>query len=208
MGGLGRRLERLEEASRGSAAARVRSAWGSLTDGEIAAPLAPYAGAEELPDGTVRLSREPTPEGRAAEEKLKGAVPEGVLARAIGYSGSTTPEEAGRRLGALVGPAMPRGGRGSAARRRRGATRGGHEEQAAAAPAGDRGGGLRRALPRVRRGVPGRRRRGAGPRLVADWQDGAGHERGPDPSVDAIRAHPHEALRREVLQDIPASRRA
>ncbi len=43
---------------------------------------------------------------------------------------------------------------------------------------------------------------------VADWLDGAGLEREPNPIVDAIRDHPHEALRREILGDIPAFRHA
>jgi hypothetical protein len=123
MGSVGRRLERLEGASRESAAARVRRAWDSLTDAEIAALLAPYVGAEELPDGTVRLSREPSPEGLAAKEKLEGAAPEELLERAIGHTEATTPEEAGRRLGALIEPVMRE--RRSDVRRRLADTEGG-----------------------------------------------------------------------------------
>jgi len=123
MGCVGRRLERLEGASRESAAARVRRAWDSLTDAEIAVLLAPSVGAVELPDGTVCLSHEPTPEGLAAKGKLEGAAPEGLLARAIGRTEATSAEETNLRLGALTESVMR--GRRAGVRRRLAQTEGG-----------------------------------------------------------------------------------
>ena len=58
----------------------------------------------------------------------------------------------------------------------------------------------------------GQRFRGAGDVatdvMVAEWRDGAGHEREPDPLVDAILGHPHEALLAEVLREFPGLRDA
>jgi hypothetical protein len=64
----------------------------------------------------VRLSGEPTPEGKAAERKLGEAVPEHVLTSAIGHREGMPDEEAGRRLRELVGPVLRE--RGTGVRRR------------------------------------------------------------------------------------------
>ena len=93
MAGVENRLTRLEERSRKRAVSRLRRAWENLTDEEAAIVLAPYA------DGI----REPTPAEREMEEKTRVAMPEELIAAAIGLTESMGPEEVDRRIGVLVG---------------------------------------------------------------------------------------------------------
>lgn len=92
MGGVSRRLARLEEVSQNRAAAEMRRAWASFTDRELATLLAPYA------DGI----REPTPEEREVEGKARAAMPEELIARAAGLTERMEPEERDRRISNLV----------------------------------------------------------------------------------------------------------
>ena len=93
MGGVSRRLERLEDFARDRAVGELRRAWASLTDEEVALVMAPYA------DGI----REPTPEERKIEEKARAAMPEELIARAIGLTERMESEEMDRRIHILVG---------------------------------------------------------------------------------------------------------
>ena len=94
MGGVSRRLGRLEEDSRDRATAELRRAWASLTDEEVAELLSPYA--DLTPD------IEPSPEGRELEEKMRAAMPEELISRAIGRTEHMSQEEVDRRLSNLV----------------------------------------------------------------------------------------------------------
>ena len=95
--GLEDRLGRLEEASRETAAAKVRVAWMGLADEEMALLLAPYF-----------HEREPTLEERALEERTRSAWPEELIARAIGHHEGMPDEEVGRRMGELLEPVLRR----------------------------------------------------------------------------------------------------
>lgn len=97
MGSIGRRLERLEDRDRETAAAEVRRAWDRLSDEEMALVLGPY-----------RHGREPTAEESAAEERFRRAVPEALIARAIGYSEEMADTGVSRRLQELIAPVIER----------------------------------------------------------------------------------------------------
>ena len=94
MGSASRRLERLEEASQDRARAEVRRAWASLTDEEVAELLSPYA------DWTPNI--EPSPEGRELEKRMRAAMPDELISRAIGQTEHMSEEEVDRRLSDLV----------------------------------------------------------------------------------------------------------
>ena len=93
MGNLGIRLARLEDRSRERAVEELRRAWRALTDKEVALLLAPYV------DGI----REPMPEERQIDEKLRALVPEELIALAIGLEGGMEQGEVGHRISDLVG---------------------------------------------------------------------------------------------------------
>ncbi len=95
MGSIESRLRRLEDRSRERAAAVVRRAWEGLTDEEVALILSP-----------LYFGREPAPEEAATEEKFRAAVPETLIARAIGYREGLTEEEVSRRLRELTTPVL------------------------------------------------------------------------------------------------------
>jgi hypothetical protein len=92
LGSLETRLARLEDLSREHAAAQITRAWAQLTDKEIALMLAPYA------DG----AREPTPEEREVEERMRAATPEELIHKAIGFEEGMEQEEVNRRISKLV----------------------------------------------------------------------------------------------------------
>jgi hypothetical protein len=92
MAGVGKRLSWLEELSHERATARLREAWASLSDREVALMMAPYV------DGI----REPTPQEREVEEKARAAIPEGLIAMAIGLKNGMEEEEVNRRISNLV----------------------------------------------------------------------------------------------------------
>lgn len=93
MGGVSRRLERLEDLARDRAVGELRRAWASLTDEEVALVMAPYA------DGI----REPTPKEREMEEKVRVSMPEELIAQALGLTERMESEEIDRRIHILVG---------------------------------------------------------------------------------------------------------
>lgn len=95
MGGVSKRLERLEESDRDRAVAELRRAWANLTDDEVAGLLAPYA--DWTPNG------EPNPEERELEKRSRASMPEDLIARAIGLTERMEPGEVDRRIHVLVG---------------------------------------------------------------------------------------------------------
>lgn len=94
MGGVSRRLDRLEEDSRDRAMAKLRRAWASLTDEEVAELLSPYA--DWVPNS------EANPEERELEKRMRAAIPEELISRAIGRTEHMSQEEVDRRLSDLV----------------------------------------------------------------------------------------------------------
>lgn len=94
MGGVSRRLARIEEASQDRARAELYQAWAGLADREIATVLAPYA--------EWAKTSEPTEEARAVWEKTRAAMPEELIARAIGLTERMDLEEIDRRISDLV----------------------------------------------------------------------------------------------------------
>lgn len=94
MGSVGKRLEKLEDLSRDRAVGELRRAWASLTDEEVAELLSPYA------DWTP--NSEPNPEERELEKRARGAMPEELIARAIGLKDGMETEEVDRRIHSLV----------------------------------------------------------------------------------------------------------
>jgi hypothetical protein len=94
MGSVSWRLAQLEELSRERARSFLRQAWGSLADEEAAFLLASYA--EWVPD------EEPTSEEQEVRKKTRAAMPEELIAQAIGLTDLIKPEEIDRRIGKLV----------------------------------------------------------------------------------------------------------
>jgi hypothetical protein len=94
LGGVSRRLAKLEEVSQDWAAAELRRGWANLTDWEGATILAPNA--EGVKTG------EQTEEEKEVWEKARAAMPEELIARAIGLTERTNPEEIDRRIHSLV----------------------------------------------------------------------------------------------------------
>ena len=92
-----RRLQGLEEVDRERATAEIRQAWDSLSDEDCALILAPY-----------HFKRDPTPEESAAESQARAAMPEALLARAIGYREALSEEEVSRRLRGVTTPVLER----------------------------------------------------------------------------------------------------
>jgi hypothetical protein len=90
---VSRRLERLEEDSQDRAAAELRRAWASLTDKEVAELLAPYA--DWIPNKEANLKE------RELEKRMRAAMPEELIARAIGLTEGMESEEIDRRVGVL-----------------------------------------------------------------------------------------------------------
>jgi hypothetical protein len=82
----------LEDLSRESAVAELRRAWASFTDQEVALMMVPYANG----------IREPTPEESEVEERARAAMPEELIARAIGLKDGAGDEEVDRRISNLV----------------------------------------------------------------------------------------------------------
>lgn len=95
MAGVGRRLERLEEFSRRSAAAGIRRAWGEASDEEMALVLGPYY-----------FGREPTAEESGVSDSIRARMPEDLIARAVGYRDGMSDEELDRRMGELLEPVL------------------------------------------------------------------------------------------------------
>ncbi len=93
MASVGKRLGRLEELSRERAAAQLWGAWANLTDEEIAELLSPYA------DWTP--NRDPHPEERELEKRVRAAMPEELISRAIGFKDGMEDEEVDRRIHSL-----------------------------------------------------------------------------------------------------------
>jgi hypothetical protein len=93
VGSVTGRLERLEEASRDRAVDELRRAWASFTDEEVAELLAPYA--DWVPNS------EPNPEERELEKRARAAMPEELIARAIGLKNGMEDEEVDRRIRSL-----------------------------------------------------------------------------------------------------------
>ena len=91
MGSINRRLQTLEENSREQATAEVRRAWDRTPDKEVALILAPF-----------HFGRDPTLEEAAAQEQAQEAMPEALIARAVGYSEDLPEEEVSRRLGEVI----------------------------------------------------------------------------------------------------------
>lgn len=97
MGSIGRRLQGLEEIDRERATAEIRRVWGCLSDEDWALILAPY-----------HFRRDPTPEESAAENQARAAMPEALIARAIGYREDLSEEEVSRRLRGVAAPVLAR----------------------------------------------------------------------------------------------------
>lgn len=95
MGSITRRLRTLEENSREQAAAEIRRAWDRCSDDELALVLAPF-----------HFGRDPTPKEAAAQEAFREAMPEVLVAHAIGYSEDLAEEEVSRRLGEVIDPVL------------------------------------------------------------------------------------------------------
>ena len=95
MGSVSRRLAKLEEVSQDRATAELRRAWASLTDEEVATVLAPHA--------KWTHTGEPTEEEKELRERTRAAMPEELIAAAIGLTESMEPEEIDRRIHILVG---------------------------------------------------------------------------------------------------------
>jgi hypothetical protein len=91
---VSRRLERLEEASQDWARAELRRAWNGLTDEEVAELLSPYA--DWTPNSV------PIPKERELEKRMRAAMPEELIARAIGRTERMDQEEEDRRIATLV----------------------------------------------------------------------------------------------------------
>jgi hypothetical protein len=85
VGGVSRRLERLEEDARGRAVGELRRAWDGLTDGEVAELLSPYA------DWTP--VSHPNPQERELEKRVRATAPEELISRAIGRTERMGQEE-------------------------------------------------------------------------------------------------------------------
>jgi hypothetical protein len=94
MGSIETRLTRLEDISQERAVAELCRIWGGMTDEEIAVFLVPYA--EWVPDS------EPTPKENEVSEKTQAAMPEELIARAIGFTEGMEDEEIDQRIGNLV----------------------------------------------------------------------------------------------------------
>jgi hypothetical protein len=90
MGAIERRLEKLEDSSRELAVAELQRAWAALTDEEVAELFVPYA------DWTP--NSEPNPEERELEKRARAAMPEELIARAIGLTERMESEEVDRRI--------------------------------------------------------------------------------------------------------------
>ena len=101
MGGVRKRLGRLEEHSRRRAVIKLRRAWADLTNKELTLLLGPYTGASRLPDGRICGIREPTPEESEADERFRALATEELIAAAIGLTEQMEPEEVDRRISAL-----------------------------------------------------------------------------------------------------------
>lgn len=91
---VSRRLALHEEVSRDRARDELRRAWDSLTDREVAELLSPYA--DWAPNS------EPNPEERELEKRTRAAMPEELIARAIGLTERMDPEERDQRISNLV----------------------------------------------------------------------------------------------------------
>jgi hypothetical protein len=100
LAGIGRRLERLEESSRRSAAADVRLAWEAMSDEEIALVLGPHY-----------FRREPTAEEAEAADRFSTRMPDDLIDRAVGYREGMEDEEIERRMCDLVDPVLEIRGR-------------------------------------------------------------------------------------------------
>jgi hypothetical protein len=94
LGGVSRRLERLEADCRDRAAAELRRAWANLTDEEVAELLFPYA--DWVPNSV------PNTEERVLEKKVRAAMPAELIATAIGLKNGMEDEEVDRRIAELV----------------------------------------------------------------------------------------------------------
>jgi hypothetical protein len=94
MGSIETRLTRLEDISQERAVAELCRIWGGMTEEEIAVFLVPYA--EWVPDS------EPTPKENEVSEKTQAAMPEELVARAIGFTEGMEDEEIDRRIANLV----------------------------------------------------------------------------------------------------------
>ncbi len=94
MRNVSRRLERLEEDAQDRARAELCRAWASLTDEEVAELLSPYA------DWTP--NSESNPQEREVEKRVRAAIPEELIARAIGRIERMDSEEIDQRLSNLV----------------------------------------------------------------------------------------------------------
>lgn len=94
MGSVNSRLARLEEVSRDRAVAELCRAWAGLTDKEVATVLTPYA--EWAHTGL------PTEEETEVRERVRVAMPEELIALAIGLTEHMETEEIDRRIRVLV----------------------------------------------------------------------------------------------------------
>jgi hypothetical protein len=75
--------------------AEIRRAWDRLPDEEIALVVAP-----------LHFGREPTPEEAKAQKGSREAMPESLIARAIGCSEEMAEEEVSRRLREVTDPVL------------------------------------------------------------------------------------------------------
>lgn len=75
--------------------AEIRGAWDRLLDEEMALVVAPF-----------HFGREPKPEETAMEEEFRQAVPQSLVAWAIGYSEEMAEEEVSRRLKEVTDPVL------------------------------------------------------------------------------------------------------
>ena len=97
MGSIGRRLQGLEEIDRKRATPEIRQAWNCLSDEECALILAPY-----------HFNRDATPEESAAQSQARVAMPEALIACAIGYREDLSEEEVSRGLRGVSAPLLER----------------------------------------------------------------------------------------------------
>jgi hypothetical protein len=95
MGSVTRRLQALEDCSREQAAAQIRQAWDRLSDEEMALILAPG-----------HFGREPTPKEARAQKESREAMPQSLIAHAIGYQEEMPGEEVSRRLKEVTDPVL------------------------------------------------------------------------------------------------------
>lgn len=95
MGSVTRRLQALEDCSREQAAAQIRQAWDRLSDEEMALILAPG-----------HFGREPTPKEARAQKESREAIPESLIAHAIGHREDMVEDEVFRRLGEVTDPVL------------------------------------------------------------------------------------------------------